>query len=150
MLDSFRHRVLSGPGSCCLEQEAEWESLGKERAGREASPPPTFLRYPHYRQSQWSQIKAQQGPEEAFPQRLLRGLSLSSLHTPGPFKLFNASKWVGGASALLATPRHIHLFKRKKKHTHAHTHNPHTLCSRIFCQSAVSSVVPTVSERRGA
>lgn len=107
-----------------------WEGRGRlgerrgrgKTAGREAYPPPTFLRYPHRRKSQRSQIKAQQGPEEAFPTKEAerRPFSLAS-RTPGPFKLFNASKWVGGASASQAAPRHFYLFKRrgkKKEPTH--------------------------------
>lgn len=116
-----------------------WEGRGRQGerrgrgriAGREASPPPTFLRYPHCRKSQWSQIKAQQGPEEAFPQRKLRGglfllpprstRGLSSYSTP-------PNGWAGPLPPKQLQGTSIYLKGERKKKK-----NPHTSCSRIFC-----------------
>lgn len=109
------------------------EGRGKRRgrgrvAGREASSPPTFLRYPHCRKNQQSQIKAQQGPEEAFPQRKPRGgLSVLPLHSKGLSSYSTPPNgWAGPLPPKQPQGTSIYLKGKKKK-------NPHTSRSRIFC-----------------
>lgn len=125
------------------------EGRGKRRgrrriAGREASPPPTFLRYPHCRKNQQSQIKAQQGPEEAFPQRKLRGgLSVLPLHSKGLSSYSTPPNgWAGPLPPKQPQGTSIYLKGKKKK-------NPHTSCSRIFCHRVpfFFSLGPAVSGR---
>lgn len=136
---SWRHCFWIGLSNSLLKEAAHIMGArklggvgGRERkgrvAGREASSPPTFLRYPHCRKNQQSQIKAQQGPEEAFPQRKPRGgLSVLPLHSKGLSSYSTPPNgWAGPLPPKQPQGTSIYLKGKKKK-------NPHTSRSRIFC-----------------
>ena len=107
------------PGEPCgLGRERE--ASGGKREGedcRKGGLPSTHLpEVPPLQEEPAESDKGPAGARGGFPTKEAerRPFSLASA-LQGPFKLFNASKWVGGASASQAAPRNINLFKSKKK-----------------------------------